>query len=62
MLVLVGKTLITLLNLPMLPKVALATVSHVYRFKQILLLTCKLSLPERLPSGATMINRRWSNN
>ena len=61
-LVLVGDMLITLLNLYMIPKVALATVSHVYRFKQILLLTCKLFLPERLPSGATMINRQWSNN
>ena len=55
-------TLITILDLSMLPKIALATVSHVHRFKQILFLTCKLSLPERLPSGETMIHRRWSNN
>ena len=31
---------------------------HVHRLKQIFL-TCELSLPERLPSGSTMINRRW---
>ena len=54
--------LITILDLSMLPKVALATVYHVQRFKQILFLTGKLFLPERLPSGATMINRGWSNN
>ena len=37
-----GDTLITILDLSMFPKIALATVSHVQRFKQILLLTCKL--------------------
>ena len=57
-----GDTLITILDISMLPKIALATVSHVHRFKQILLLTCKLFLPELLPSGSTMINRRWANN
>ena len=46
----------------MFPNIALTTVSHVHRDKQILLLTCELSLPERLPSEATMINRRWEEN
>ena len=55
-------TLITILDLFMFPNIELATVSHVRRDKQILLLTCELLLPERLPSGATMINRRWVNN
>ena len=50
--------LITIIDLPMLPNIAQTTVSHVHRLKQILLLTCELFLPERLPSGATMINRR----
>ena len=57
-----GDTLITILELSMFPNIALTTVSHVHRFKQILLLTCELFLPERLPSGSTMINRRWGNN
>ena len=43
-------------------KIALATVSPIHRFKKIMLLTCKIFLPESLPSGATMINRRWGNN
>ena len=37
-------------------------VSHVHRLKQILFLTCEIFLPERLPSWATIINRRWYNN
>ena len=34
---------------------------HVHRLKQIFL-TCEIFLPERLLSGATMINRRWFYN
>ena len=54
--------LLTIFDLFMFPNIALITVSHVHRHKQILLLTCELFLSERLPSGATMINRRWCNN
>ena len=52
-----GDTLVTTLDLFVFPNIALTTVFHVHRLKQILLLTCELFLPERLPSGATMINR-----
>ena len=56
-----GDTLVTTLDLFVFPNIALTTVFHVHRLKQILL-TCELFLPERLPSGATMINRRWCYN
>ena len=55
-------TLITILDLSMFPNIELTTVSYVHRHKQTLILTCELLLPERLPSGATMINRQWGNN
>ena len=55
-------TLITILDLSMFLNIALTTFSHAHRNKQILLLTCERFLPERLPSGATMINRQCCNN
>ena len=54
-------TLINILDIFMFPNIALTTVSNVHRHKQIFL-TCELFLPERLPNGATMINRRWRYN
>ena len=56
-----GDTLITTLDLHVLPNFTTTTVFHVHRLKQFLL-TCELFLPERLPSGATIINRRWCYN
>ena len=56
-----SNTLVTTLDLFVFPNIALTTVFLVHRFKQILL-TYELFLPERLPSGATMINRRWCYN
>ena len=56
-----GDTLVTTLDLLVFPNFAKTTVFHVHRLKKILL-TCELFLPERLPSGATMINRRWCYN
>ena len=53
-----GDDLVTALDLLVFPNFATTTIFHVHRLKQILL-TCELFLPERLPSGATMINRRW---
>ena len=40
---------------------ATITVSHVHRRKQILI-TYDFLLPERLPSGENLINRRWCYN
>ena len=54
--------IVTNLDLFVFPNIALTTVSHVHRLKKISLLTCELFLPERLLSGATMINRRWCYN
>ena len=56
-----GDDLVTTLDLLVFPKLETTTTFHVHRLKQIFL-TCELSLPERLPSGATMINRRWCYN
>ena len=56
-----GDTLVTTLDLLVFPNFATTTTFHVHRLKQILL-TCELFLPERLPSEATMLNRRWCYN
>ena len=56
-----GDTLVTTPDLLMFPNFATTTIFHFHRLKQILL-TCKHLLPELLPSGATMINRRWCYN
>ena len=53
-----GDDLVTTLDLLVFPNFARTTILHVNRLKQIFL-TCELFLPECLPSGATMINRRW---
>ena len=56
---------VTYLSLPLISlcfvNIATTTIFHVHRQKEIFL-TCVFFLPERLPSGATMINRRWCNN
>ena len=56
-----GDNLVTTLYLLVFPNFATTTFFHVHRQKQILL-TYEIFLPERLPSGATMINRRWCYN
>ena len=56
-----GDTLVTTLDLLVLPNFLTTTVFHVRRQKQILL-TCEIFLSERLPSGVTMINRQWCYN
>ena len=56
-----GDTLVTNLDLLVFPNFVTTTVFHVHRLKNILL-ACELFLSERLPSGATMINRRWCYN
>ena len=56
-----GDDLVTTLDLLVFPNFATTTIFHVHRLKQIFL-TRELYLPERLPSGATMINRRWCYN
>ena len=50
--------LVTILDLPVFPNFALTTILQVHRKKKIFL-TCELFFPEHLPSGSTMINRRW---
>ena len=56
-----GEDLVTILDLLVFPNLLTTTIFHVHRLKQIFL-TCELFLPERLPSVATMINRRWCYN
>ena len=56
-----GDDIVTNLDLLVFPNFATTTNFHVHRMKQIFL-TCELFLPERLPSGATMINRWWCYN
>ena len=53
--------LFTTLDLLVFPNFATTTIFYVHKLKQIFL-TCKVFLPEHLPSGATMINRRWCYN
>ena len=54
-----GDVLLTILNLPMFPNILTSTIFHVHRCE---LTRCELSLPERLPRVATMINGRWCYN
>ena len=54
-----GDVLITILNLRVFPNIATTTIFHVYRCE---LAQCENFLPERLPSGATTINRRCCCN
>ena len=56
-----GDTLVTTLDLLVFPNFATTIIFHVHRLKQIFL-TCEVFLLERLPSGATMINRRRCYN
>ena len=56
-----GDGLVTTLDLLVFPNFSTTTIFHVHRLKQIFL-TCELFLLELLPSGATMINRRWCYN
>ena len=59
--VVVAKLVNTTLDILVFPNFATTTIFHVHIPKQIFL-TCELSLPECLPSGSTMINRRWCYN
>ena len=56
-----GDVLFTALDLLVFPIFATNIFFHFHRQKKIFL-TCGLFLPEPLPSGATMINRRWCYN
>ena len=56
-----GDDLVTTFDLLVFPNFAMTTIFHGHRLKQIFL-TCELFLPEHLPSGETMINRRWCYN
>ena len=49
-----GDVLLTIIDLPLFPKIVMSTSFHVHR--------CEKFLPERLLSGATMINRQWCYN
>ena len=53
--------LVTTLDLLVFPNIASTTIFHVHSQEQIFL-TCELSLPERFPSGSTIINIRWCYN
>ena len=60
-----GGVLITILDISVFPNIATTTIFHVNSCeltKCELFLTCEIFLLERLPSGATMINRRWCYN
>ena len=49
-----GGALLTILDIPVFLNITTAKMFHVHQ--------CELSLSERLPSGATMINRQWCYN
>ena len=56
-----GEVLFTTPNFLVFPNIATTTIFHVH-CQEHTFLTCELFLLERLPSGATMINRWWCYN
>ena len=57
--------LITTLDIYVFYNIAMTTIFNVHSCeltKCELFLTCEIFLPEHLPSGATIINRRWCYN
>ena len=55
-----GDILVTTLDLSVFTNIVTTTIFHVHSWE--LFFTYERFLPERLPSGATMINRRWCYN
>ena len=56
-----GDVIVTALDIFVFPNIATTTIFHVHRQGKHFP-TCQLFLPERLSSGATVINRRWCYN
>ena len=54
-----GDVLVTALDLCYFPNILTTTIFHVHSWK---LVNCETFLPELLPSGETMITRRWFYN
>ena len=54
-----GDVFLAIFDIYLFPKIATTAIFHVHRCE---LTKCKLFLPERLPSGAIMINIRWCYN